>query len=206
MRTTFGKTGLVFLLLSTVIYSTALAEEILQIDTTKSSVEWKGTKVTGSHNGTLAIKSGTVTIDNGKPIGGTVVFDMHSINNLDLTDPTYKNKLENHLKSDDFFNVTEFETASFEIQEISPGTEPQKYTIKGLLTVKGISKEIEFESTITTDDSTYIAKSDLTFDRTLWNIKYNSGKFFDIANLGDKLIYDEIGVTFKLVTAKKTDA
>lgn len=206
MRQIFKKTGLVFLLLTTAIYSSALAEEILQIDTTQSSLEWKGTKVTGSHHGTLAIKSGTVTIENGKPTGGTIVFDMHSINNLDLTDPTYKNKLENHLKSDDFFNVSKFETASFEIQEIIPGSEPETYTIKGILTVKGISKELEFKSTITENDSIYTAQSNLTFDRTLWNIKYNSGKFFDIANLGDKLIYDDIGVTFKLVTAKNNNA
>jgi hypothetical protein len=36
------------------------------------------------------------------------------------------------------------------------------------------------------------AKATVTLDRTKWNVKYGSGKFFE--NLGDKLIYDDFTV------------
>ncbi|MBL7971251.1 MAG: hypothetical protein JNL03_07005, partial [Prolixibacteraceae bacterium] len=44
-----------------------------KVDVAKSSVKWLGKKVTGQHNGTIAIKEGTLEVEKGKVTGGKVV-------------------------------------------------------------------------------------------------------------------------------------
>lgn len=177
--------------------SSAFAATELPLDLETSTLRWKGTKVSGSHTGTLGIKEGSVMIEDGKPVSGSFTFDMKSISNSDLEDPAYRTKLENHLKSDDFFDVQQYESATFVISKLTPVADTAgEYLVDGILTIKGISHPIQFTTTITETESDYTASSNLKFDRTRWNVKYNSGKFFDLANLGDKLIYDEIEVSF----------
>ena len=56
-----------------------------EIKTDKSTITWKGYKVTGSHYGTVAIESGHLTFNDGKLVGGEFVADMSSIVTDDLT-------------------------------------------------------------------------------------------------------------------------
>ena len=57
-----------------------------------------GKKVTGQHAGTITLSEGTLT-SNGKKInGGSFAMDMTS-----LKDEGANTRLEDHLKSDDFF-------------------------------------------------------------------------------------------------------
>ena len=75
-----------------------------EVKTNESKVTWKAYKVTGSHTGTVNLKSGTLIFDdNGMLTGGEFEADMTSITVTDL-EGEYKDKLEGHLKSDDFFN------------------------------------------------------------------------------------------------------
>ncbi|MEX1187789.1 MAG: YceI family protein [Bacteroidia bacterium] len=62
------------------------------------------------------------------------------------------------------------------------------YTIKGNLTIKGITKAITFPATVSMTDEAVNATAEFEIDRTEWDIKYGSGKFFQ--DLGDKMIYD----------------
>ena len=80
-----------------------------EIKTENSKVVWKGYKVTGSHQGVIAIKSGQLTFNEGRLTGGDFTIDMSTISNTDL-EGEYKGKLEGHLKSDDFFGVEKFPT------------------------------------------------------------------------------------------------
>jgi hypothetical protein len=41
-----------------------------EIVSSQSNIDWVGKKVTGSHNGTIAIKEGTLSLKDGKLIGG----------------------------------------------------------------------------------------------------------------------------------------
>ncbi|MBC7126302.1 MAG: YceI family protein, partial [Bacteroidales bacterium] len=61
------------------------------------------------------------------------------------------------------------------------------------LTIKGITKPITFE--VIKKGNVYT--STITVDRTQYNIRYGSGKFFE--GLGDKMIYDEFTIEVKLV-------
>ena len=85
-----------------------------EINTKNSSVLWKGEKVTGSHEGTIMIKSGFLKFEKKKLIGGEFEIDMTSLVCTDLSGE-YKGKLEGHLKADDFFGVSNFPISTLEI-------------------------------------------------------------------------------------------
>ncbi len=166
-----------------------------QVDTNTSRLEWKGRKVTGSHNGILLIKSGELNFEDGKLTGGKFEIDMTAIRVLDLTNRSMNQKLLNHLKSDDFFAVEEFPTSTFTITEIAP-KKGENYTVTGDLTIKGTSAPVTFEAQIDMISQGVEASAVIAYDRTVYDIKYGSGSFF--SNLGDNMINDEIEMTVNL--------
>lgn len=171
--------------------------EAQNVNTSESVINWKGSKVVGSdHVGTLSLKEGSLDIKKGKLMGGSFVIDMTSINNTDLSGGT-KEKLEGHLKSDDFFGVGSFPTASFSITE-AKASGKGAYDITGDLTIKGKTESISFPATMSENGGKYEANATITFDRTKFDVRYGSGSFFD--NLGDKAISDEIELEVKLVS------
>ena len=89
------------------------------IDTEKSMITWKGYKVTGSHEGIISIKSGHLNFDKDILTGGNFEIDMSTIIVTDL-EGEYKGNLEGHLKSDDFFGVTKFPSASLNFTKVEP--------------------------------------------------------------------------------------
>lgn len=168
----------------------------LTINTDKSSVEWIGKKVTGEHHGTIKIKEGNLKLHDQQLESGTVVIDMTSILCEDL-EGEWKEKLENHLKSPDFFDVVGNKTAVLIITSVQL-QKGNKYTVTGDLTIKGITKPIEFPATIEVRDGKLGAYAEVKVDRTLYDIRYRSGNFFE--NLGDKTIDNEFIIKFKIAT------
>jgi len=165
----------------------------------KSLLKWKGSKVASFHEGTLLLKSGSLNVENDKIASGSFEIDMASIVNLDLTEAEWNQKLVGHLKSEDFFNVANFPTAKFEITSIEQID--GKQMAYGNLTIKGITKNVGFEIKTTLNADNLIVKAEkFTIDRTEWEIKYNSGKFFE--DLKDNLILDEIEISFEIYANK----
>ena len=66
------------------------------------------------------------------------------------------------------------------------------------LTIRGMTHEINFPIDIFHTKSNFYAEGSIDIDRTLFNIKYNSGTFFE--DLGDRMIYDDFTVQFSLQT------
>ena len=89
-----------------------------KVEVKDSNIEWEGEKVTGSHEGTIELKDGYFTMENGELKGGEFVMDMTSITVTDLEGED-KGKLEGHLKSDDFFGVNNHPTAKLVITELT---------------------------------------------------------------------------------------
>ena len=179
------------LVLTVVFGSLAFNEAVKrEVKTSKSKVTWKGYKVTGSHEGTVAIKSGHLVFDNEKLTGGEFVIDMTTIISTDLSGGA-KGKLEGHLKSEDFFGVSAHPTSTLVITK-AKATGKNAYDVTGNLTIKGKAQKINF------DLSVYGSKATATLkvDRTVFGLKYGSGSFFD--NLGDKAIYDEFDLVVDL--------
>lgn len=102
------KKTILSLTLVTLFSASAIAnpieKETKEVKTTESTVTWKGYKVGGSHNGTISLESGALEFDGEKLVGGNFVVDMSSINTQDL-EGEYKDKLDGHLKSDDFLEL-----------------------------------------------------------------------------------------------------
>lgn len=169
-----------------------------QVNTQSSKVEWVGKKVTGQHNGTVAIKSGSLQLDDDKLTGGSFLIDMTSLTNSDLSGE-YKGKLEGHLKSDDFFGVEKYPTAQLVIMKAVPQG-PNKYKVVGDITIKGKTEQIQFPAEVSISNGQVNAVASITIDRSKFDVRYGSGSFFD--NLGDKTIYDDFELKVNLVAAK----
>jgi polyisoprenoid-binding protein YceI len=177
-----------FLLLATLTVSAQKSE----INLSKSTVKWTGSKIGGSHDGAIAIKSGIFELKNGNIVSGEVVMDMNSITNADLTNPGSNQRLVSHLKSDDFFGVEKFPTSSFTVTKASPFRNG-KATLTGVLTIKGKSETITFD--VTKKDSVYTTQ--LKVDRSKFDVRFGSKSFFN--NLGDRVIDDIFVLDIQLV-------
>lgn len=181
-------------LASTVIVSllsfTNVNAQESKVEVKDSNIEWEGEKVTGSHEGTIDLKDGYFIMENDELKGGEFVMDMTSITVIDLEGED-KGKLEGHLKSDDFFGVNNHPTAKLVITSVakkSNGT----YGVVADLTIKEKTNSITFDL----DMDKNSASTELTIDRSKYDVRYGSGSFFD--NLGDKTIYDNFELDVEL--------
>ena len=75
-----------------------------KVDAAKSTINWVGKQVTGSHEGTINLKDGALVFKGNKLAGGSFTVDMTSINTTDL-EGKGKANLDGHLKSDDFKDI-----------------------------------------------------------------------------------------------------
>lgn len=167
---------------------------VYTVDTAASKLVWTGTKVTGKHTGTVNIKSGSVQVDNGSVTGGNFVLDMNSISSTDL-EGEYKEKLDGHLKADDFFGVATHPEATFAITEVKPGAAAGDLVVSGNLTIKGISKNITFDAKVVDSTDTNVkATANFNIARADWGVNYE-GK-------SDDLISKEINFDITLVANK----
>lgn len=180
------------------------AQDNFKIDSKKSIVRWKGNKVVGGHWGDVDLKSGNLAIEKGQLVGGSFVIDLNTITALDLKEDEGKSKLEGHLKSDDFFAVSKFPSASFSITKVEKIANAKRgsnnYNITGDLTIRDKTHSISFPAIIETKGTWTSAKAEFSIDRTKWDIKFNSGNFFK--DLGDKMIKDEIEFVISLSANK----
>ena len=178
----------------------------ITINTKESAVNWGGKKFTGhGHEGTINIKEGNLTTNIDQNItGGEFTIDMSSIK-----DDEGSKSLEGYLKNKDFFDVVQFPEARLLITHIFPDGElkdKSEHTITADLTIKGITRDIVFPATVALDEKDLEITANFEIDRTRWNIKYGSGKFFK--GLGDKVINDEINfkITLKAKLPKQETA
>ena len=165
------------------------------VNVDSSTIKWTGKEITtDSHYGTLGLKQGAVEVSTAGIVSGNVVVDMNSIQCLDMTGRG-KTKLEGHLRSDDFFGVQSYPEAALSFTSLSAETSGEIH-FTGDLTIKNITHPITFSGLIHQSGNNYSATINFSFDRTLYDVKYRSGKYFK--DLGDKLILDDIDISAKI--------
>lgn len=164
--------------------------ETKNVNIKKSKITWQGHKVTGQHEGMINLQSGFLTFNGETLTGGEFVIDMNTIICTDL-EGDYKGKLEGHLKSDDFFGVTEHPTAKLVLKKVKAQGN-NIYKVAGNLTIKGKTNPISFDLTINGNKATTALK----VDRAKYDVKYGSTSFFE--GLKDKAIYDEFDLNVSL--------
>jgi polyisoprenoid-binding protein YceI len=171
------------------------------VNASDSKIKWTGKKVTGQHYGSIKVANGEILVDNNKITGGKVEIDMKSIVDEDQKDEESNKKLVGHLSSPDFFDVAKFPTSKIEITKVealNDDTKPNaNFSVTGNLTIKDVTKSITFPAEIKIENGVLTVKADFDIDRTDWNVKYGSGKFFE--NLGDKVINDKFNLNLTLV-------
>ena len=187
------KKNILSLALALVFGATAMANPIdgekKEVNTETSKVTWKAYKVTGSHTGTITLKSGTLEFDGDKLTGGEFTVDMTTINTTDL-EGDYKGKLDGHLHSDDFFSTAANPTSTLIFTNVTASGK-NSYEVTGDLTIKGITEPVTFDISIYGSKAT----ASLKVDRTKYDVKYGSTLFGAAA---DKAIYDEFDLVVDL--------
>jgi polyisoprenoid-binding protein YceI len=154
---------------------------ILTIDPANSNIAWKAEKPTGAHLGTIAIAGGSLNFKCRQLSGGSVNIDMRSINVTDLSSPD-KQKLENNLRGDNFFDTEKYPQARLDIVSVDHKSESSYHfvTVNGNLSMHGVTKRIVFTADITKNAVDQLnAQADIDIDRRDWNIatgniKYNA--------------------------------
>lgn len=170
-----------------------------ELNQKESKLLWMGKPIVGSgHEGTIQLVSGSiVTSTSGQIIQGELVADMNTIKNTDMKPDDGGKDLEEHLKNDDFFSVTKFPRANFSILKVADVNKTTgQLKITGLLTIKGITNQVEFIATTTSSKENIQVKGELIIDRTKWDINYQSKSIFK--SLKDGVISDEIKLTIDL--------
>ncbi len=162
-------------------------------DTSASEVVWEGNMLgLYGHSGTVAVQSGSLSIENGVVKGGTFTADLTGITPTDdaYDEENTKDKLIGHLASDDFFNVADFPTATFEI------TGSEESSVMGNLTVRGKTNPEKVENvTVTEENGSVVVTGDLTFDRTKYDVNFSTGA-------ADKVLSNDITLKVKVVGNK----
>ena len=173
------------------------------VDPVASELNWEGRKTLIPNyvdRGTVAISGGDLMVVEGAITAGEVSFDMTKIEAKTTGKESGESMLTNHLKSADFFDVVKFPTANLKMVSLTKDDAGQ-YQLKANLTIKNITKEISLPVVVNQTGDTLKVTGQTEIDRTLWDIKYASTKFF--ADLADKVIADEVGISFTLITKLK---
>lgn len=166
----------------------------LNVDLAASKMMWEGSKVSGKHNGTINLKSGSLQVKGNELVGGSFVIDMNSIAVTDLKDKG-KADLEGHLKTGDFFETEKYPEGKFEITGVkAQAGEGTTHVVSGNLTLKDKSLGIEIPANVKVENGVVTASApQFTVDRTKFGITYTGMK--------DNLINNMMGIKLEL-TAK----
>ena len=176
--------------------------DVYKVDTGVSTLEWYAEKVTGKHNGTIRLSSGEISSNHGS-YTGTFEIDMNTIEDKDITSAEHKTKLENHLKSPDFFDAAKYPKSKFVMTSVTPLTESKDgntHEVKGMLTIKDKTNEIAFNATVKMEGEKIFSTGSAVIDRSKFDVKYGSKTFFE--DIGDKMIMDEFTLKFNIVASK----
>jgi polyisoprenoid-binding protein YceI len=144
-------------------------------------------------------KNFTVEIDNEdfKNASLRVLVDASSIN-------TNSTERDNHLKSADFFDVENHAKITFKSTSFKP-LEDNEYKLKGLLTIRGVSKEVVLDVTYggTIKDPWGNEKAGFSFEgkitRKDWGLNWNAA-----LETGGVLVSDEVIISGEFQFVKQT--
>jgi polyisoprenoid-binding protein YceI len=157
----------------------------------KSSINALGAKITATHPITFKDFDAKVMVDGGKLTGLSYTVQMGT---LEADHP----KLTAHLLNEDFFDVANFPTSTFESSKITEGsdTEGMTHTVEGTLTIHGMSKMVTFPVNVDVKPKGIKASTEFAINRQDFGVVY--------AGKADDLIQDNVVMTVVLVAQDPT--
>lgn len=181
-----------------------------KIDAPRTELKWMAFKPTGNHYGIVPVSGGTIFVKEGNITGGMIDINMAGLE-VQGMEGEMKESLQSHLrgtapgKEEDFFNVVKYPSATFNITSVAKleGDPIGTHMINGNLTIKDITKPVSFKATIDMASGTAmkVTTEPFVIDRTQWDIKYKSKKFF--TDLKDDFINDEVKIEIVLGAVKE---
>jgi polyisoprenoid-binding protein YceI len=154
-----------------------------------SKIEFVGSKVTGSHNGSFQKFAGEIHYTGDVTTSHvTITMDSDSLT-TDTPD------LTKHLKTADFFDVAKYPQAKFESTAIKAGGDKgASHTVTGNLTLHGVTKSVTFPATIAATPDAVTVDSSFAINRKDFGINF--------AGATDNLIRDDVVLTLKIKASK----
>ncbi len=192
----------VLILLLGVLGLSANAQQTYKLDVKKSKILWNTRNTMGAHFGYLFFGSGSLDYSPaGDPVAGVFSMDMNSIRSTDHTVAAENQKVDKELRKPGFFDIDKYPAATIAVKQITATAKANTFKVNGDLTIKGITKPIEFMANIIKQGTILTAKADLEIHRAYWNIDMQpqpiTWNLF--AAVKDKMIADEIVISLNLV-------
>ncbi len=179
----------------TIVDEPAFSGMPLALNPDNTDIEWTAAKVTRTHEGGFSAFSGAIYVDGESVTGLALSIDAASI--ISDTD-----RLTNHLKSDDFFDVAVFPEARFEataFEAIAEGTDETgaTHTVTGTLTMRDHTNQIVFPASVVVNADSVSASADFLINRQLWGLAYPGQP--------DDLIQDEVRLRLSMNAARNEE-
>ncbi len=175
--------------------------------TDADEINWRGYKTYSEdqHVGVIQVSEGNFKVEDGNLVGGEFTIDMTSISGTDV-EGEWKQKLDGHLKSADFFHVDSFPTATFVITAVAPyeavnDSVEATHNITGNLDMHGITKSITFPAQVSIDDNNVsFNASNVVIDRSQWEVRFRSTSFTEFVDIAKENVIDnsiELGINLQ---------
>ena len=150
-----------------------------------SKIDFVGSKVTGSHNGSFQDFSGQIDYT------GNVETSHVNINIKTDSLTTDTADLTKHLKTADFFDVAKYPDATFVSTSIKAGGENgASHTVTGNLKLHGVEKSVTFPATIAVTPDVATVNANFSINRKDFGINY--------AGAANNLIRDDVVLTLTI--------
>jgi len=148
-----------------------------------TQILFTGTKTGGKHDGGFKTFTGTLTLNDKGDAPKSLTLEIE-VGSLFTDEPS--GKLNNHLKSKDFFDAAKFPKVSFESTKIGPGKDGG-HEVTGKLTLHGESKEITFPIKARVAKNTITGESSFQINRTEFGMTYGKGIVNDMVTINVKV-------------------
>jgi polyisoprenoid-binding protein YceI len=159
------------------------------VDSSNSSLDFVGAKITDTHDGKFGAFSGSVDLVDGDPAKSSLSVEIQ-MGSLEIQPA----KLAGHLKTADFFDVANFPTAKFSTTSVVQAGAPDEYKVTGNLTLRGVTKSIDFPAKIALSGDKLTVAAEFAINRKDFGIVY--------PGMVDDLIKDDVLIKLALNPTK----
>ena len=159
------------------------AADVLTLVREKSQIEFVGSKSGGSHRGGFKRFAVDATADWADLAKSSIKVE------IDATSLwSDDGGLTGHLKTRDFFGVSQYPKIAFETTRIEFLT-AQEAVVTGKLTMLGRAVEVAIPCKIEVTGQSLSVKSEFAIDRTQWGMTYGKGKINDEVEIAARLVF-----------------
>ncbi len=169
---------------ATVFSSISWAAQPVTLVAEKSKIEFVGKKTDGQHAGGFKKFDIEATVDFENPQNGTMLIKIDATSLF-----SDDNKLTDHLKNPDFFDVRKHPKIVFKMTAIEANE--KEATLTGILTMLGKDVEVKVPCKVEHADELLSVQAEFKIDRTKWGMNYGAGKIENDVAITAQLVFKQ---------------